>query len=244
MTDTYAGFLAYFASNVAFLYSPVIRSQYAARHPGHTPTVRLNDVVFALHASVISSITLSQYLARPAWGFGPSAGNRPSRFILGIFFGSWLGVLISCFIVASAASSSAKSGVPINPAEDWCEIDIVYALGYVKLVISLVKFVPQIITNYRNKSTRGWSIGQVTLDFAGGVLSTAQQGIDSWLQHDWSGITGNPIKFLLGNMSFVYDSIFFTQHYILYRGDRLKVGSESENDSLLGRDEENRRRLD
>jgi cystinosin len=48
-------------------------------------------------------------------------------------------------------------------------------------------------------------------------LSIAQQGIDSWLLGDWSGISGNPVKFALGNVSLFYDSIFVVQHYILYR---------------------------
>lgn len=131
----------------------------------------------------------------------------------------------------------------MNPATDWCELDIIYAVGYVKLLITLVKLWPQIIANYRNKSTKGWSIWQVTLDFVGGILSTGQQGIDSYLQDDWSGITGNPVKFSLGNIAIVYDTIFFVQHYVLYRGAEGK--DISEEDSLLGDEEaQRRRRLD
>ncbi|KAK2603701.1 hypothetical protein QQS21_004077 [Conoideocrella luteorostrata] len=234
------GFVAYFVSNVAFYYSPVIRSQYAARHSGLTPTVQFNDITFALHAAVISAITVSQYLlARPLWGFAPSAGTRPSRFIHGVAVGCFVAVFATWMVVTSAASKG-----PIDPATDWCELDIVYAVGYVKLVITLIKLWPQILTNYRNKSTRGWSIWQVTLDFVGGVLSTGQQGIDSYLQHDWSGITGNPVKFALGNIAIVYDCVFFAQHYVLYSGAHGKDG-DYEEESLLPDDEERRRgRLD
>ncbi|KAG6021062.1 hypothetical protein E4U41_002631, partial [Claviceps citrina] len=135
-------------------------------------------------------------------------------------------------------------------------LDVVYALGYVKLLISLIKLWPQILTNYRNKSTRGWSVWQVTLDLAGGVLSTAQQAIDSYLQHDWSGITGNPVKFALGNISFVYDAIFLAQHYVLYRHSddpgRKLDGDDDDDDGQeqalpAGQDDEqrqSRRRLD
>jgi len=90
------------------------------------------------------------------------------------------------------------------------------------------------------RSTVGWSISQILLDFAGGVLSIAQQGIDSYLQGDWSGITGNPVKFALGNVSMMYDVVFVTQHYVLYPGGK---GKAAETDSLLGRqpeDEEHR----
>lgn len=107
---------------------------------------------------------------------------------------------------------------PTEDASGWCALDVAYAVSYVKLVVTLVKFTPQVIANYRNKSTRGWAIGQILLDVAGGVLSVAQQCVDSWLQRDWSGITGNPVKFALGNVSMVYDAVFIWQHYVLYRG--------------------------
>lgn len=40
--------------------------------------------------------------------------------------------------------------------------------------------------------------------------------IDSSLQADWSGISGNPVKFGLSSVSLVFDIIFITQHYVLY----------------------------
>jgi cystinosin len=229
------GFAAYFVSNLAFYYSPVVRSQYAARHNGLTPTVAFNDITFALHALVLSLITTSQYLLRPLWGFEPSPGTRPSRFVTGIIAGSALGVLITCLIVATTTTTPSSS---VDPATDWCELDIVYAVGYVKLLVTLVKYSPQILANFRNKSTRGWSIWQILLDLIGGLLSLAQLGIDSYLQHDWSGVTGNPVKLALGNCSLVFDTIFIVQHYLLYRG---KEDSDEEQRLLP---EEDRRHRD
>lgn len=231
-----AGFAAYFASNVAFYYSPVVRAQYAARHKGLTPTVQFNDITFALHGLILSIITTSQYLfPRPLWGFAPSHGARPSRFILGVGAGCLLGVLATYLIVAGAPAEG-------DPATNWCVLDTVYAVGYVKVVVTLVKYTPQILANWRNQSTRGWSIWQILLDLAGGILSVAQQGIDSWLQRDWSGITGNPVKFALGNASLVYDVIFIWQHYVLYRGKDISDDEDSDDGErrrLIG-DEERR----
>lgn len=73
----------------------------------------------------------------------------------------------------------------------------------------------------------GWSIFQILLDFAGGVLSIAQLLIDSSLQSDWSGVTGNPVKFGLGQVTIAFDVIFICQHYIFYRS-----GGEDEEDSI------------
>ena len=92
-----------------------------------------------------------------------------------------------------------------------------YALGYAKLGITIVKYIPQAWTNYKRKSTDGWSIGQILLDVVGSVLSILQLVIDSSLQNDWSGLMGNPVKLGLGNISLVFDSIFMFQHYWLYR---------------------------
>ncbi|KAJ0334828.1 hypothetical protein COL5a_000891 [Colletotrichum fioriniae] len=230
---TPAGFLAYFVSNAAFYYSPVVRAQYAARNHGLTPTVAFNDITFAAHALLLSCITTSQYVPK-LWGFTPAPGTNPSRFISGIASGCIVGVAVVGLIVASAPGDG-------DPITSWCALDVVYAVSYVKLVITLIKYTPQVITNYRNKSTKGWSIWQILLDFSGGLLSVAQQAIDSYLQRDWSGITGNPVKFALGNVSMVYDLVFMTQHYVLYRGSD---GKADERDSLLRADDEEHQRLD
>lgn len=220
------GFLAYLSSNVAFYYSSVVRAQYAARNHDHLPAVAFNDIAFAAHALLLSLLTTSQYFFPRAWGFTPSHGSRPSRFILGTMVGCAAGVGAVVLLVAAA---SGPAGV-VDPREDWCWLDAVYAVGYVKLWITLIKYTPQVVANYRNKSTVGWSIWQILLDFAGGVLSIAQLVIDSLLQGDWSGVTGNPVKFALGQVSMIYDLVFFTQHYVLYRG---ADGKRDEREGLL-----------
>ncbi|KAK3685908.1 hypothetical protein B0T22DRAFT_381546 [Podospora appendiculata] len=221
------GFSAYLASNFAFYYSPLIRAQYGARHHGLTPTVAFNDVTFAAHGLLLCLVTTSQYFFPRAWGFSPSIGTRPSRFILGIFVGCVAGVALVVFVVLGSPERSNYEGA----SSSWLWLDAVYAVSYVKLIVTLTKYTPQLIVNYRNQSTVGWSISQILLDFSGGILSISQQGIDSYLQGDWSGITGNPAKFYLGNVSMIYDLMFITQHYVLYRGAE---GKAEETDSLLG----------
>lgn len=94
----------------------------------------------------------------------------------------------------------------------------IYTLSYVKLVITVVKYVPQAWVNYKRKSTVAWSIVQILLDLTGGILSLVQLILDSSFQSDWSGVTGNPIKFLLSNVTIFFDLVFVVQHYVLYRG--------------------------
>ena len=108
-------------------------------------------------------------------------------------------------------------------------------MGYAKLVITVIKYIPQVWANYKRKSTVGWSIGQILCDLIGGVLSVVQLLIDSSLEGDWSGVTGNPVKFGLGNVSIFFDIIFMVQHYVLYR---QSGEPEAEQRGLLATDDE------
>ncbi|KAF2720724.1 cystinosin [Polychaeton citri CBS 116435] len=207
------GFTCYTLSTGIFLFSPVVRSQYAARHPiSPEPTVRGNDFAFGVHAWIFCVVVYSQFWPR-LWGWEKAKGVRrhASRFTLGLVWGGFLGFLV-VFVVALGSRGSGDSTDP----EDWGWVDIVYALQYIKLIYTFFKYWPQMIANFRRKSTVGWSITQQLLDFTGGVLSLAQLVIDSSLQADWSGITGNPIKFGLATISLVYDLVFIFQHYVLY----------------------------
>lgn len=72
------------------------------------------------------------------------------------------------------------------------------------------------------------------------MLSLLQLGIDSYLQRDWSGITGNPVKLCLANTSIFFDIMFITQHFVLYRAKKSKAFTEGEDDPLLGEGRERR----
>ncbi|KAI5195200.1 L-cystine transporter-like protein [Aureobasidium subglaciale] len=213
------GFTSYFISTTAFLFSPEIRQQYAVRHPfAPEPTVRLNDLVFALHGTIICFVFYSQFYPR-LWNFEVVKGQRASSTALGIFYGSIIGVAITVLLV-----SLLKGGR--DSADSWADIDIIYAFSYVKLIITLSKYAPQAWYNYKIKSTAGWAIDMIWLDFVGGIMSLLQLIIDSALQADWSGITGNPAKLFLAVFSLGFDMIFFVQHYILYKGNELPEEDE------------------
>lgn len=75
------------------------------------------------------------------------------------------------------------------------------------------------------------------MDVTGGVLSIAQLVIDSSLQGDWSGISGNPFKLVLASISIFFDVVFMLQHYWLYRGAgkvEMDADGVDERTSLLG----------
>ena len=230
-TVNFLGFLCYAISTAALLFSPLIRYQYAARHPlSPEPTIRANDLAFALHAVVLSGFTYSQFFC---CGYRRERGGV-SRPIAGIFFGSILAIVVTIIIVA-VKDVDQRDKALLRQGE-WAWIDAIYAFGYAKLLITIIKYMPQVRLNYLRQSTHGWSIAQILLDFVGGLLSLIQLIIDSSLQADWSGITGNPIKFGLSNVSMFFDIIFVFQHFVLYRQvhtqDRSKL-DDDETSSLL-----------
>ncbi|KAJ5086105.1 L-cystine transporter [Penicillium argentinense] len=210
-TVNFLGFTCYTIYTAAFLYSPLIRDQYAARHPVATePTVRFNDFAFAAHATILSIIIYTQFWPS-IWGFHVSRLQRISRAMLGLFWGSIFAPVVLTWIVLARSPDAG------NDPLGWAWIDVIYAFSYIKLLITVVKYVPQAWLNYKRQSTVGWSIAPMLFDLAGGVLSLVQLVLDSSLQRDWSGITGNPVKLLLGNVTIFFDLIFIVQHYILYR---------------------------
>lgn len=231
------GFVAYVASTLAFYASPLIRHQYAVRNPSAPyPTVQTNDVVFALHAVVLSAITWSMF-APKIWGFEQGAAQRVGTIIWGIAIGCILVVIVLTIFVASNPGAGYD-------AEGWAWIDVIYAVSYLKLLITVIKYMPQVYTNYRRKSTVGWSIEQIMLDLVGGVLSVMQLVIDSLLEGDWSGVTGNPVKLGLGYVSVIFDVIFVLQRYVFYRQPAKGVidgeAEDGERSRLLGEREDER----
>lgn len=48
-------------------------------------------------------------------------------------------------------------------------------------------------------------------------MSIGQLVLDAYISDDWSGISGDPVKFGLGFLSIAFDLVFIAQHYVLYR---------------------------
>jgi cystinosin len=103
-------------------------------------------------------------------------------------------------------------------------LDFLYGLSYIKLGMTVVKYIPQVYMNYLRKSTKGWNVYNVILDVIGGFFSTAQLFLDSWITGHWSGISGFAIKLGLGFVSIFFDAVFLLQHFVFYK---TKVGKDS-----------------
>lgn len=193
----FLGFFAYSLFNGGFYWNKSVQQEYFERHPNaDNIPVQLNDVLFAFHALVITTFTIGQTFI---YERGPQ--NRPSIVALLTAASLWLASYALLFFVLFQKVEL---------------LDYLYWFSYVKLFITFVKYVPQAYSNYKRKSTVGWSIYQVTLDFTGGILSLLQSCINAINYSDPSQIIGNPSKFGLALFSLGFDTIFMIQHYYLY----------------------------
>jgi len=74
----------------------------------------------------------------------------------------------------------------------------------------------QVLFNCQRRSTKGWSILNILLDWMGGVLSLLQQLVTCWQAGNWGAVTANPVKLGLAVISILMDSVFMVQHYVLF----------------------------
>lgn len=202
------GFASYTFYATNFFFNEDVRDEYRRRHNGHNNSVQPNDVAFAMHALVLASVIFLQTIYYPR---GPgqtlSTFNRAVVVFMAVFFTMDIWKMYT-------------SQVHL--------IDILYHLGIFKLYVSIAKYIPQARFNFNRKSTEGWSIANVLLDFTGGLLSLLQLMIDSTALNDWSAITGNPVKFGLSMLSLGFGILFIVQHFILYANSRADSQADVE----------------
>ncbi|KAI8374929.1 PQ loop repeat-domain-containing protein [Choanephora cucurbitarum] len=191
------GFFCYSAYSLALYFDDEIRDEYHQRHPSsRNSLVRLNDVVFSVHGFLLSLLILLQTCV-----YRKQARQHISSFAAAFV---WLTMLISVLVLATIHYGGATS------------LDFLYFLSTVTLIVSFIKYLPQVWVNYKRQSTQGWSIQYISWDLAGGLLSIVQLLIDAYLDGDWTGIEGDNVKLGLGSIVVCYDALFMIQHYILY----------------------------
>ncbi|XP_027202510.2 lysosomal cystine transporter cystinosin [Dermatophagoides pteronyssinus] len=191
------GFISYTMFNFSLYAIDSVQKEYEKVNPRSQIPVQLNDVFFGFHAAFATLICIIQCFL---YDRGEQTVSWFARIFLGIV---WIGYLVLAIIVASTS---------------WLNmLDYLYIFSYVKLVITIIKYIPQAWYNYRRKSTIGWSIGNIFLDFTGGSLSMCQMFLLAYNYDDWATIFHNFTKFGLGFISILFDVFFLLQHYVFYR---------------------------
>ncbi|XP_013178047.1 PREDICTED: cystinosin homolog isoform X1 [Papilio xuthus] len=207
------GFTMYSLFNCGLYFSPEIQSEYLIRHPRSVNPVQLNDVFFSLHAAFATLITITQCCMYERESQRVSMTGR---------------CILSVFLVVVLVTAGLGAGGELA----W--LDFLYICSYIKLCITLIKYVPQAYMNYKRKSTVGWSIGNIFLDFVGGSLSILQMTLNAYNYNDWISFFGDATKFGLGLFSLIFDIFFMLQHYVFYREGRefIIVDSSDEGSNM------------
>lgn len=190
------GFIAYGLYNIGLFWIPKVKEEFINKYPDGVNPVQVNDVVFAIHAVIITAFTIFQCCI---YERGQQKVSLVSKVLLGVI---WAGLFAVLFVAVAHKIT-------------WYTYLMVFS--YVKLGITLIKYIPQAYMNYKRKSTVGWSIGNVLLDCTGGSFSILQMILESYNNDQWDLIFGDPTKFGLGAFSIMFDILFMVQHYILYR---------------------------
>ncbi|KAL1265474.1 hypothetical protein QQF64_003501 [Cirrhinus molitorella] len=178
------GFIAYSVFNVGLFWVTYIQEEFLKKDPNGVIPVDANDVFFSLHAVLLTLVYVCQC------AIYERGGQKVSKVAIGLLAIGWTFAFVSLFVAVAQKIS-------------W--LDYLYYFSYIKLGVTLVKYIPQAYMNFRRKSTEGWSIGNVLLDFTGGSFSLLQMFLQAYNNDKWRFIFGDPTKFGLGVLSIFFD---------------------------------------
>ncbi|CAD5212682.1 unnamed protein product [Bursaphelenchus okinawaensis] len=190
------GFFCYSVYNCALYFVPYVQELYIEKHERGAIPVLMNDVVFAVHAFFITGITGVQC-------FFYTRGNQRISYVCW----AW------CSVFAVVASGSLV--LQVFGVFNW--LQFITALSYIKLAVTCSKYIPPALYNFQRRSTVGWSIGTILLDFSGGILTILQMILQASNSDDWSIFMGNAVKCGLGVASVAFDVLFMVQHFCLFK---------------------------
>ncbi|CAN0924551.1 Cystinosin homolog [Linum grandiflorum] len=201
---------SYLIYNAVLYFSPAVQQQYFRKY-GYDQMIPVaaNDVAFSIHAVVLTLITLFQVFIYEVPNVGwlvfvmreQRGTQKISRISIGVVSVVWL-LAAACFFVAL-------------PSHSW--LWLISIFNSIQVFMTVIKYIPQVVMNVIRKSTEGFSIGNILLDFTGGVANYAQMAVLSIDQNSWVNFYGNIGKTLLSLVSVFFDILFMVQHYILYR---------------------------
>jgi cystinosin len=204
------GHICYLAFNGALYFHEPFIQFYQQKNQITTPPVQINDLMFSAH-SVLSCTLLSLQCI-----FYDRGKQRVSLSCIMLLLATSILITIGFFKCNSEP-----------PSLDW--ISFLNLLGMIKVVSSLIKYIPQAYLNYAQKSTHGISITSLILDFSGGVLSFGQVILLCINAGEWTEFVGQIAspKLGLSLVTLLFNSIQLYQHFILYSSDPYQEEVES-----------------
>ncbi|KAI9127660.1 hypothetical protein K1719_000653 [Acacia pycnantha] len=190
----------YLIYNASLYFSSTVQKQYKDKYgQNEMIPVAANDVAFSSHAVLLTAFTIFQI------AIYDRGNQKVSKIACGILFVAWPLAAI-CFFIALS-----------NHHWLW----LLSILSGIQVFMTVIKYLPQAVMNFRRKSTEGWSIGNILLDFSGSIGNYSQMVIQSKDQGSWANFSGNIGKLMISLVSVFYNILFMIQHYVLYRPKKV-----------------------
>ncbi|KAK7267017.1 hypothetical protein RIF29_19681 [Crotalaria pallida] len=201
---------SYLIYNASLYFSLAVQKQYKDKYgQKEMIPVAANDVAFSIHAVLLTAISLFQI------AIYDRGSQKVSKISIGLVIVAWLTAAICFFITLST--------------HHWLWLLSIF--NGIQVSMTVIKYIPQAVMNFLRKSTDGWSIGNILLDFSGGIGNYAQMVMQSIDQHSWVNFYGNIGKLLLSLVSIFFDILFLCQHYLLYPGKKPKLETSTDLDN-------------
>ncbi|KAI5443362.1 cystinosin homolog isoform X2 [Lathyrus oleraceus] len=158
------------------------------------------------NASLYFSSTL-QFQYHKKYGFDQRGNQSISKITMGIITMVWVTAGV-CFFIAF-------------PSNSW--LWLVTIFNTMQVLLASIKYIPQAVMNFMLKSTDGFCIGNVFLDFIGGISNVAQMVTQSIDQNSLVNFYGNLGKVLLSLVTLFFDILFMFQRFVLYPSNKTSL---------------------
>ncbi|XP_047322155.1 cystinosin homolog [Impatiens glandulifera] len=195
---------SYLIYNASVFFSSAVQRQYHEKYGfKEMIPVAANDVAFSIHAVLITAFTLFQI------AIYERGNQKVSKISYAIVFVAWFAAAVCCLVAL--------------PSHSW--LWLVSCFNTLQVTMTVIKYIPQAVMNFRRKSTIGFSIGNILLDLVGGLTNYGQMSVQSIDQNSWVNFYGNIGKTLLSLVSIFFDLVFIFQHYVLYPAKKTDSSS-------------------
>ncbi|ODV95943.1 hypothetical protein PACTADRAFT_2247 [Pachysolen tannophilus NRRL Y-2460] len=196
------GYCAYLTSLSLQVYNNNVRDEFHQKYD-HYPLLSYIDVIYAAHGLILNLVTISQIFCS---GYKRTVSKRVSFFTKCFY----------CFFLVIVGFQ-----LLLIRSRKLLLLELVINLSYIKVLISFLKYLPQLMHNYKRKSCSGFSITQIWLDLCGGTFALAQLFLDNIVENDsklnLEELLNNKGKLGLSLVTFFFDSAFLIQYYIIYK---------------------------
>ncbi|KAL7140675.1 hypothetical protein ABFS83_08G004700 [Erythranthe nasuta] len=187
--------LAYLVYNASLLFSPTVKNQYHYKYGSNQMLpVAPNDLAFSIHAVLLSGFTLFQI------GIYDRGGQKFSKTSI-------------CFVSIAMLAAAICVLIAI-PKHSW--FWLVSCFNTIQVIMTVTMYFPQALLNFKRKTTSGFSVGNILLDFLGGITNAIQMVMQSIDQNSLENLFGNIGKTLLALVTIFFDIVLLIQHYLLY----------------------------